>query len=97
MLLEFCWKGTDFYMTSLNAQTIIQEWNNGINIVDILEVLAPQASPSCSFDPKNEDDLRINGYETTFATNALTWPGDDTLERHSSDEQPAHAHAHPHA
>lgn len=36
-------QGTDFYMTSLNAQAVINEWNNGINLVDIFEVLLPQA------------------------------------------------------
>ena len=35
-------KGTDFYMTSLNAQAVIDEWNNGINLVDILEIMVPQ-------------------------------------------------------
>lgn len=35
-------KGTDFYMTSLNAQGVIDEWNNGINIVGILETMLPQ-------------------------------------------------------
>ncbi|CAM9672708.1 unnamed protein product, partial [Sphacelaria rigidula] len=30
-------------MTSLKAQAVINEWNNGINLVDILEVLLPQA------------------------------------------------------
>ena len=29
-------------MTSLNAQAVIDEWNNGINLVDILEILVPQ-------------------------------------------------------
>lgn len=31
-------------MTSLHAQDVIDEWNNGINLVDILEVMLPQAS-----------------------------------------------------
>lgn len=29
-------------MTSLNAQAVIDEWNNGINLVDILEIMVPQ-------------------------------------------------------
>lgn len=29
-------------MTSLNAQALIDEWNNGMNLVDILEILLPQ-------------------------------------------------------
>ncbi len=37
-------KGTDFYMTSLNAQALINEWNNGMNLVEILETLLPQVS-----------------------------------------------------
>ncbi|CAM9332458.1 unnamed protein product, partial [Hapterophycus canaliculatus] len=36
--------GTDFYMTSLNAQALIDEWNNGMNLVEILEILLPQMS-----------------------------------------------------
>lgn len=40
-------KGTDFYMTSLNAQTVIDEWNNGINLVDILEIMLPQVWCAC--------------------------------------------------
>lgn len=35
-------QGTDFYMTSLDAQAVVSEWHNGINLVDILEVLLPQ-------------------------------------------------------
>lgn len=38
----FSLKGTDFYMTSLNAQALIDEWNNGMNLVQILETLLPQ-------------------------------------------------------
>lgn len=41
-LSSFVPKGTDFYMTSLNAQALIDEWNNGMNLVDILEILLPQ-------------------------------------------------------
>lgn len=36
------YKGTDFYMTSLNAQALIDEWNNGMNLVEILEIMVPQ-------------------------------------------------------
>lgn len=38
----FMEKGTDFYMTSLSAQALIDEWNNGMNLVDILEIMVPQ-------------------------------------------------------
>lgn len=31
-------------MTSLNAQALIDEWNNGMNLVDILEILLPQVA-----------------------------------------------------
>ncbi|CAM9407196.1 unnamed protein product [Choristocarpus tenellus] len=41
-MFQLATEGTDFYMTSLNAQAIVDEWNNGINLVSILEVLLPQ-------------------------------------------------------
>lgn len=40
-------KGTDFYMTSLNAQALIDEWNNGMNLVEILEIMVPQVCNDC--------------------------------------------------
>lgn len=29
-------------MTSLSAQALIDEWNNGMNLVEILEIMVPQ-------------------------------------------------------
>ncbi|CAM9219645.1 unnamed protein product [Ectocarpus fasciculatus] len=43
-MFQLATEGTDFYMTSLNAQALIDEWNNGMNLVDILEILLPQMS-----------------------------------------------------
>lgn len=31
-------------MTSLSAQALIDQWNNGINLVDILEIMLPQVN-----------------------------------------------------
>ncbi|CAM9358212.1 unnamed protein product, partial [Discosporangium mesarthrocarpum] len=45
-MFQLATEGTDFYMTSLVAQRVIDEWSNGLNIVDILEVLVPQMASS---------------------------------------------------
>ena len=34
-------------MTSLSAQALIDEWNNGMNLVEILEIMVPQVCTSC--------------------------------------------------
>ncbi|CAB1101565.1 unnamed protein product [Ectocarpus sp. CCAP 1310/34] len=49
----FASKGTDFYMTSFNAQALIDEWNNGMNLVDILKILLPQAWGPLVGNPTN--------------------------------------------
>eukprot|EP00903_Cladosiphon_okamuranus_P017705 g16304.t1 len=43
-MFQLATEGTDFYMTSLNAQALIDEWNNGMNLVEILEIMVPQMS-----------------------------------------------------
>eukprot|EP00752_Nemacystus_decipiens_P004848 g4411.t1 len=43
-MFQLATEGTDFYMTSLSAQALIDEWNNGMNLVKILEIMVPQMS-----------------------------------------------------
>lgn len=65
-------KGTDFYMTSLNAQALIDEWNNGMNLVDILEILLPQVGHThVSMLRSREKSLLNNVYHTSTAERML--------------------------